>query len=323
MDSKPFDGLLRRTIRWLVRAGAVLAAAPLLGGCQMALMDPAGPIGADEKSIILLATGLMLIVVIPVIVMTIAFAWRYRASNENATYAPDWHHSNRIEAIVWAIPCLIVLALGDVTWASSHKLDPWARIPYAGKPLEVEVVSLDWKWLFIYPQYHVASVNELAMPVGRPVHFRLTSATVMNSFFIPRLGSQIYTMTGMETQLNLRADRPGVYRGISANYSGKGFADMKFKALALGPSGFNAWIARAGAAKARLDLASYRTLSAHGVAPAATYYGAVDPMLYDKILNRCVDTTPCTDDAPRLATAKPTTPDMAMRMPAATSKHKS
>ncbi|MDE1938637.1 MAG: ubiquinol oxidase subunit II [Alphaproteobacteria bacterium] len=307
----------------MARAGAVVATAPLLGGCQMVLMDPKGPIGAQEKSIILLATGLMLIVVVPVIVMTIAFAWRYRASNTSATYAPEWHHSNKIEAVVWAIPCLIVMALGSVTWASSHKLDPWQPLASPMKPIEVEVVSLDWKWLFIYPQYHIASVNQLAMPVGRPVHFRLTSATVMNSFFIPQLGSQIYTMTGMETQLNLRADHAGVYQGISANYSGKGFADMKFKTLALSKAGFNAWIAKASASKATLDVASYKTLDAPGVA-ATAYYGTVDPALYGKILNRCVDAVPC-HDAKHVAMNHSAEPDMAMRMPSPSSitKHKS
>ncbi|MDE2112187.1 MAG: ubiquinol oxidase subunit II [Alphaproteobacteria bacterium] len=294
------------------RAGILATAALSLSGCQMALMDPQGPIGAEEKSIILLATGLMLVVVLPVIAMTIAFAWRYRASNQAAVYAPEWHHSNLIEAVVWAVPCLIIVALGIVTWTSTHQLDPRAPLASDLKPVEVEVVSLDWKWLFIYPDYHVASVNQLALPVGRPVHFRLTSATVMDSFFIPQLGSQIYTMTGMETQLSLLADHPGVYDGISSNYSGKGFAAMNFKALALNGSGFDAWIARARAAKTKLDAASYKKLAAPGVGNGAVYYGAVAPTLYHDILNKCLGGATCTDDAVTLAMAKAMAPGKAI-----------
>ncbi len=289
----------------------------------MVVMDPQGPIGAQEKSIILLSTGLMLIVVVPVIAMTLWFAWRYRASNKAATYAPDWHHSSRIEVVVWAIPCLIVIALGSVTWASTHKLDPSVPLASTMKPIEVEVVSLDWKWLFIYPDYNIASVNELALPVGRPVHFRLTSATVMNSFFIPQLGSQIYTMTGMETQLSLRADHPGVYDGISANYSGRGFADMKFKAVALSASGFNAWIARAHAAKAVLDHTTYKTLAASGASDAVAYYGTVERVLYHDILNKCIGGEQCTDDAVTLAMVKASGATICTHPTASTDKPKS
>ena len=205
--------MLHCTIKRAISALGLGLATAALSGCNMAVMDPQGPVGVQERDLIILAVLLMLIPVVPVIIMTLWFGWRYRASNTKADLPPRlYRHSNRIEAVVWAIPTLIIFALGAVTWVSTHQLDPRAPLTNTAagtagvKPIEVEVVSLDWKWLFIYPDYGVASVNELALPVGRPVHFKLTSATVMDSFFIPQLGSQIYTMTGMETQLSLRAD---------------------------------------------------------------------------------------------------------------------
>jgi cytochrome o ubiquinol oxidase subunit 2 len=276
----------------------------------MAVMDPQGPVGSQEKDLIILAILLMLIPVVPVIFMTIWFGWRYRASNTKATYAPDFEHSTRIEAVVWAIPTLIIFALGAVTWVSTHQLEPsrpLAQTAAATKPIEVEVVSLDWKWLFIYPDYGVASVNELAFPAGTPVHFKMTSATVMNSFFIPQLGSQIYTMTGMETQLNLRADKAGTYDGISANYSGSGFAGMKFSALATDQKGFDAWIAKAKASNGKLDTAAYQTLSQRGVGQTA-YYASVDPALFHNILNNCASGQLCTDNAMKMAALQSAVP---------------
>ena len=294
-----------------------------LSGCQMALLDPAGPVGAQEKDLIILAVLLMLIPVVPVIFMTLWFAWRYRASNSKATYAPDFEHSNRIEAVVWAIPTLIILVLGTVTWVSTHQLDPRAKLAAATQtnatPIEVEVVSLDWKWLFIYPEQNIATVNELALPVGRPVHFKLTSATVMNSFFIPQLGSQIYTMTGMETQLNLRADRVGLFDGISANYSGEGFAGMKFQARAMSDADFDAWVAKAKTSTAPLDTAAYTTLSKRGMATGTAYFSGVDPMLFHKVLNNCTDGKLCSGDAMKMAAFKAKSPEQCGK-PAKTTK---
>jgi cytochrome o ubiquinol oxidase subunit II len=282
----------------------VIATAPLLGGCQFEVLDPKGPIGTDERSIIVLSTCLMLIVVIPVIGMTLAFAWRYRESNEQAAFAPDWAHSNKIEAIVWLVPCLIIAVLGYVTWTSTHKLDPYRAIAAAAKPIEVEVVSLDWKWLFIYPDLKIASVNELAFPVGTPVHFRLTSSSVMDSFFIPELGSQIYTMPGMETKLSLLASTPGTYEGISANYSGDGFSDMHFAARALPRAAFDKWAASVRDSGSDLTIAAYRRLAAPSERVPVTYYGDVEPMVYHDVLNECVEGSACTDDAMHLAMAK-------------------
>jgi cytochrome o ubiquinol oxidase subunit 2 len=283
---------------------ALLGTTPLLAGCQSALMDPKGPIGADEKSLIILATCLMLIVVVPVIVMTLAFAWRYRASNQDATFSPDWAHSNRIELVVWLVPCLIIAVLGTVTWVSTHRLDPYRQIAGTTKPTEVEVVSLDWKWLFIYPDLKIASVNELAFPVGSPVHFRLTSGSVMNSFFIPQLGSQIYTMAGMETQLNLLANEPGNYEGMSANYSGGGFSDMKFTARAMSQGDFANWIKATRSSNNKLTMAAYRQLALPTEKQPITYYGDIDTKIFHDVLNNCADGSQCTDNAMRLSMAK-------------------
>jgi cytochrome o ubiquinol oxidase subunit 2 len=296
----------------LASLGALLATTPLLGGCQIALMDPKGPIGAEEKSVIILAIGLMLIVVLPVIAMSIAFAWRYRESNRGAAFTPDWSHSNRIEAVIWIVPCTIVAILGAVTWTSSHALDPYRQIAAAAKPIDVEVVSLDWKWLFIYPDLKIASVNELAFPVGTPVRFRLTSSSVMNSFFIPRLGSQIYTMPGMQTQLSLLADEPGDYTGISANYSGAGFSDMQFTARAMSKGDFDKWVDAVRGARQDLTMTAYRQLAVPSEKTPVIYYGDVGPTLYHDVLNKCADGASCTDDAMKLAMTKETFGDVGL-----------
>ncbi len=226
----------------------LLAVLPLvLAGCSSALLDPKGQIGEEQRTLILTSFGLMQIVVIPVIVMTLLFAWRYRRSNREASYRPDWHHSNLIEAIVWFIPCVIIVFLAVLTWYTSHSLDPHKTIePTAEQqePMEIQAVSLDWKWLFIYPEQGIATVNEVAFPEDTPVRFRVTSGSVMNAFFIPRLGSQIYAMAGMDNDVHLVADEPGVYPGRSTNYSGAGFSDMTFDAHVGSEEEFEAWVAK-------------------------------------------------------------------------------
>ena len=224
--------------RWPVVFGAMLVAS-----CQPAgLLDPQGPIASAQLLLLINSTAIMLVVVVPVILATLWFAWWYRASNPHATRASDEGFEGRVEFVVWSIPVLIVILLGGVIWISSHQLDPRAPIPAKADPLRVEVVALDWKWLFIYPDQGVAAVNQLVIPVGTPVNFRLTSATVMNSFFVPQLGSQIYTMGGMTTHLNLLADHPGEYPGFSAMFSGDGFSEMRFVAKAVPPGDFDAWV---------------------------------------------------------------------------------
>ncbi len=205
---------------------AVVMAPIVLTACQPAVLDPQGPIGIADKTILVDSLAIMLAIVVPTVAATLGFAWWFRASNTRAIYWPDFEYSGRIELIVWSIPLLTVILLGGVAWIGSHDLDPAKPLTSDTPPLEIQGVSLDWKWLFIYPNHRVASVNELVVPAGVPIHFSLTSASVMNAFFIPQLGSMIYTMNGMTMQLNLRADAPGTFRGLSSHYSGDGFSDL-------------------------------------------------------------------------------------------------
>src|SRR5207253_8731442 len=223
---------------------AVVGAALLVASCRPAgVLDPRGPIASAERLLLINSTAIMLVVVVPVIAATLAFAWWYRASNPRAARSFDLAYEGRIEFVTWSIPALIVILLGGVSWIGSHQLDPRAPIRADAEPLRVDVVALDWKWLFIYPDQGIAAVNQLVIPAGTPVRFRITSATVMNSFFVPQLGSQIYAMAGMTTHLNLLADRPGEYRGLSANFSGDGFSDMQFIVQSVPIGAFDSWVA--------------------------------------------------------------------------------
>jgi len=268
-------------LRWLCAGAAVF-----LGGCNMDVLSPKGDVGIQEKSLILIAMGLMLVVVIPVIAMTLYFAWRYRASNTKATYAPKWSHSTAIEAVVWTIPCIIIAILATITWRTSHSLDPYRPLPSNVKPITIQAVALDWKWLFIYPEYGVASVNEVAFPANTPVHFEITSDSVMNAFFIPQLGSQIYAMAGMNTDLNLMASEPGKFAGLSSNYSGEGFSDMHFTAVATSQQGFADWVNKAKASATQLDAQTYHALVQPSEKQPVSYYAFVKPDLYNDILKQ-------------------------------------
>jgi cytochrome o ubiquinol oxidase subunit II len=248
---------------------------------QTGVLDPQGPVGAAERTILLNATAIMLAVVVPVIVLTLVFAWWFRAGNSKARHLPEWSYSGPIEVVVWSIPTLVILFLGGVAWIGSHDLDPPRAIQSDAAPINIQVVSMDWKWLFIYPDMHVASVNRLVVPVGAPVTFRLTSASVMNSFFVPQLGSQIYTMAGMTTRLNLRADRAGVYPGLSAQYSGHGFSDMRFDVVALPKEGFEEWLKTTRSGGGMLDAQSYAQLARPSSAMTPATFGAVAPQLFE------------------------------------------
>ncbi|MDR5837566.1 ubiquinol oxidase subunit II [Caballeronia sp. LZ034LL] len=277
------------TQRSAVPALTALMLAAGLSGCKLEVLDSKGAIGVAESSLIATATYAMLLVVIPVILLTLFVAWRYRASNTKATYAPKWAHSTAIEVVVWAIPALIILYLGILTWKTTHALDPYKPLNSQVKPINVEVVALDWKWLFIYPDLGVASVNQLAFPVGTPVNFRITSDSVMNSFFIPQLGSQIYAMAGMQTRLHLQADHAGDYAGISANYSGAGFSDMKFRALALSPADFDAWLNKVKTAPETLSMDVYAGVARPSEKVAVRYFSTVDPRLFNNIVAKYND----------------------------------
>lgn len=262
-------------------AAGVLAL--LLAGCS-GVLDPQGPVGAAQKLILFDSLAIMLVIVVPTILATLAFAWWFRASNSRAQYRPDWSFSGTLELIVWAIPTLVVIFLGGIAWFGSHALDPYRPLPGKEKPVEIEVVSLDWKWLFIYPDDGVAAVNQMVIPVGRPVRFRLTSSGVMNSFFVPQLGSQIYTMAAMTSQLHLQADRAGTYNGLSAQFSGEGFAGMRFQVRAVAADDYAAWIASTKASGPRLDRAAYDSLAKPSKDVAPSTYNNVDKGLFDSIV---------------------------------------
>jgi len=293
-------GVIRHLGRWL----ALSAAAATLCGCYPAVLDPQGPVGAGEKLILLDSLAIMLAIVVPTILATLLFAWWFRASNTKARYLPDWAFSGRIELVVWSIPMLVIMFLGGLAWIASHDLDPAQPVAGQGKPLEVQVVSLDWKWLFIYPDQGIASVNELVAPVGAPIHLSLTSSSVMNAFFVPQLGSMIYTMNGMVTQLYLRADRPGAYYGLSSQYSGDGFAEMHFETKAVTPAAFAAWAQGARASGPALDAATYAALSRPGTSAPVTYR-AVDPTLFQDIVSRKQAPGPGPANAPHINPAAP------------------
>jgi cytochrome o ubiquinol oxidase subunit 2 len=261
-----------------------LALVATLSACGTPLTDPQGPVGRAELLILIDAMLIMLAIAIPTIVATLVFAWWFRASNTRARYRPDFVYSGRIELLTWSVPMLVVLFLGGVTWIGAHRLDPAVPLPSAKPPLNVDVVSLDWKWLFIYPDQGVASVNQLVIPAGTPVHFHLTSASVMNTFFVPELGSMIYTMNGMSDQLWLQADRPGSWQGRSGHFSGDGFSDMHFAVDAVPQSQFAAWAGAARGNGPTLDAAAYAALARPRGNLAPFTYRAVTPHLYDDIV---------------------------------------
>ena len=271
-------------LRLLVGCAAVLVAS-----CsQQGVLDPQGPIASAQLLLLINSTEIMLVVVVPVILATLAFAWWYRSSNARASRSPDQAYEGRIEFVTWSIPGLIVILLGGVIWIGSHQLDPRAPIPANTKPLRIEVVALDWKWLFIYPDQSIAAVNQLVVPVGTPIEFRLTSATVMNSFFIPQLGSQIYTMGGMTTHLNLMADNPGEFPGLSANFSGDGFAEMRFVVRAVPAGDFDAWVTQVRGSGSALDDAAYAALAKPSIAVPPRTYRSAEPKLFERIIEQTV-----------------------------------
>jgi len=276
-------------VRCFPRIMTVLAAAFLFAGCDLRtapILDPKGPIALAERDLLFDAFGTMLIVVIPVIVLAFWFVWRHRASNATGRYDPDWSYSAWIDAIIWLVPALIVAALGTLLWASTHKLDPYKPLASEKPPLEVEVVAQDWKWLFIYPKQKIATVNQLVFPSGAPLSLKITSDTVMNSFFIPALGGQIYAMAGMQTRLNLLADVPARFVGRNTQYSGKGFSKQQFEAVASTRADFDAWVEQVRQSPKRLDAETYRALAKPSVKHPVTHYSLVEADLFESILEK-------------------------------------
>ena len=271
----------------------------LLSGCGAPVLTPGGPISEGERGVLFDSVAIMLTIVVPTILATLGFAWWFRASNTKAKRLPDWAYSGQVELLVWSAPLLTIMFLGGLIWFSSHKLDPYAPLASKEKPLEVQVVSLDWKWLFIYPDDGVATVNTLVAPAGRPIHFSLTSGSVMTAFFVPQLGSMIYTMNGMATQLNLQADRPGVYAGMASHFSGDGFPGMHFDMRAVPPGDFAAWTAATRATGGVLDRAGYEALAKQSSDVAPYTYRGVAPNLFNDIVSQAIA------PAPGPSTAKP------------------
>ncbi|MFZ2997722.1 ubiquinol oxidase subunit II [Sphingobium sp.] len=267
-----------------------------LGACNWVVMSPAGDVAVQQRDLILISTMLMLLIIIPVMALTVFFAWKYREKAKAQDYDPDWDHSTSLELLIWSAPLLIIIALGAVTWSSTHLLDPYRpiervdktrKIDPAAKRLQVEVVAMDWKWMFIYPELGIATVNELAAPVDQPIEFKITSSSIMNSFFVPALAGQIYAMPGMQTTLHAIANRPGTFDGFSANYSGAGFSHMRFKFHAMDQAGFAQWVAKVKASGTTLDRAAYVKLEQPSEKVPPMYFGGVEPRLFHAALNMC------------------------------------
>jgi cytochrome o ubiquinol oxidase subunit 2 len=280
----------------MLRTVGVLLLPGILAGCDTVILNPSGDVALQQRNLIITSTVLMLLIIVPVIALTLIFARHYHAENKEAVYDPEWHHSTQLEVVIWTAPLLIIIALGAITWLGTHTLDPYRPLtrldgsqpmPQDAKPLDVQVVALDWKWLFFYPEQGIATVNELAAPVNVPIAFKITSATVMNSFFIPALAGQVYAMAGMQTQLHAVINEEGIYNGFSANYSGSGFSRMNFAFHGLTQEGFDQWVAKVKGEGPALDRAAYMQLEKPSEQAPVQYFSSVENGLYDAILNMC------------------------------------
>ena len=275
-----------KSLMWLISFAFLL----MLGGCkELVLLQPKGPVGLDETWLIIISFILMLIVVIPVYIMVFLFTRKYRASNTKATYMPKWTHSTKIEWVIWLVPIAIVVALSYLTWVKTDHLDPYKPIASDKKPIQVEVVSTDWNWLFIYPEEHIAVTNELVFPANVPVSFKLTSASVMTSFFIPQLGSQMYAMAGMQTKLNLMATEQGIFDGHNMEYSGNGYHTMTFKAKAVTEEQYREWLEKAKNSQHKMDMATYNEFSNPNINYPIKLFADVEPNLFNIILHQYMD----------------------------------
>lgn len=286
-----------RMLSRLVRLSALTPVFLALAACKLEVLQPSGDIAARQKDLLLVSTGLMLIIIIPVLALTVLFAWRYRAANRDAVYRPDWDHSTKFELVIWAAPLLIVICLGALTWVGTHLLDPYRPLDRLSAtqtvpdqpPMRVEVVALDWKWLFIYPEQGIASINELTVPTDREIEFTLTSSSVMNAFYIPAMAGMIYAMPGMKTTLHGVFNNGGEYQGLASHYSGHGFSGMRFKTYAVDQAGFDAYVAEARANGGLLDRPKYLELEAPTENVKPQTFAEIDPELFDRVLNMCVE----------------------------------
>jgi cytochrome o ubiquinol oxidase subunit 2 len=284
-------------MRKLLKGVVLLSVSGVVAGCNMVVLQPSGDVAIQQRNLLIASTALMLLIIIPVMVLTVLFAYHYRRSNPEAAYDPEWHHSTQLEVAIWTAPLVIIIALGAITWISTHTLDPSRALtriapsrplPPDAKPLTIEVVALDWKWLFFYPEQGVASVNELAAPVNQPLAFKITASSVMNAFYVPALAGMIYAMPGMETKLHAVINKEGVYDGFSANYSGAGFSHMTFRFLGQSSEAFGQWVTKAKRQNSVLTREEYLRLERPSEREPVRYYSTVAEGIYDSILNMCV-----------------------------------
>ena len=277
-----------RRVRRTLSLGVAAASGLLLSGCgalRIGFLNAAGPVAGGERHLFLIVAVVLAFVAGPVLILTPLFAWRYRlGSGRDLPFKPKWAFSWPIEGLIWLPPIAIVIGLACLLWPDTHKLDPYTPLKGAGPTLRVQAVALDWKWLFIYPDEHLATINELDVPAGRPVHLDLTSATVMQSMLLPQLAGQIYAMAGMSTQLNFRADRPGRFRGENTQYNGKGFQDDKFTVVSRPAQAFDAWAKEVRRTAPAFDDAAYRAVMARSTARRPLVFSAPPPGLYMHIL---------------------------------------
>jgi len=274
---------------WLV----ILAAALLALVCgwyltrhAVPVVQPRGEIGSKERNLIIFCVLISAVIVVPVFGLLGYIAYKYRETNHRAKYTPELGGSKLAETVWWLVPTFIIAVISIVTWQSSYALDPYKPLASTKPTLHVLVVALDWKWLFIYPDQHIAAVNEAVIPTGTPVDFEITSDSVMNSFWVPALGGQMYAMPGMKTQLHLEADKVGIFYGSSANISGKGFADMNFRVASFGDQAYGNWVKAMQRMPQKLDATSYAALKKPSIVkqPNDYRYGSVSPNLYDTIV---------------------------------------
>ncbi|WP_198024395.1 MULTISPECIES: ubiquinol oxidase subunit II [unclassified Mesorhizobium] len=308
----PSSPKLTRQLLWIV-GGAFLP------GCAGGVLDPQGPIGVGNRTILLNSLAVMLVIVVPTLVALLAFAWKFRASNSNARYNPEFTYSGRVELIVWSIPTLTILFIGGLIYYGSYQLDPRKPIPSSQPPLDIQVVALDWKWLFLYPEQGVGAVNQLVIPAGVPVRFKLTSASVMNTFFVPQLGSMVYVMNGMQTELHLQADREGSFFGQSAHFSGDGFSDMNFSVSAVSADAFTRWASSLRGGGGVLNANAYRELARQSTNVAPASFGHVQPGLFEAVVQQTLPPGP--GPAESAASGEPQVSPRALPAAAATMTH--
>lgn len=255
-----------------------------LANADIAVLNPKGIIADKQRDLLIIATMLAMFIVIPVFALTFFIAWRYRESNHKAKYTPEWDHNRSMETVWWSIPIVFIVGLSIITWVSSHDLDPFKPLAANSKPVTIQVVALEWKWLFIYPEQGVASVNYLQFPEKTPINFEITADAPMNSFWIPQLGGQVYAMAGMSTKLHLMASETGKFKGSSANLSGEGFAGMKFTAESATQSDFQAWVQNIRATGEDLSQAKYADLRKPSKNNTPSYYANASRDQYEAII---------------------------------------